>query len=357
MRFTLHPTTLKLSKMKNHKRDLVILFLAAYSVMVAQTGEIKSKEFFTDERTLEVKLSTDIKKLAADKKSMAGINGTFSCKFPDSSIIEETVLLKPRGIFRKEHCYLASLMVHFNVNKTSKLAPLKKLKMVGGCGKNWDDEQFLLKEYLIYKMYNLLTDFSFRVRLMKVNYEDTKGKVKPYSQYAFVIEDIDQLAKRNKYQKKELIKFGPNGTNRNQTLLMSVFQYMIGNTDWSIPYYHNIKLVVPKSDTNALPIPIAYDFDVSGLVNPPYATPPPDLGIERVTDRLFRGYAPPMEELQPVIDLFLQKEKNIFSLVNNCSLLNQRTKKDMNSFVEDFYTIIKDKSDVKNVFITNARRN
>lgn len=343
--------------MKNYTGSLVILFLASYTGLVAQNGEIKSKEFFSDERTLEVKLSTDIKKLAGDKKSMKGTDGIISIKFPDSSITEGAVQLKPRGIFRKEHCYLASLMLQFNLNKTSKLAPLKKLKMVGGCGKNWDDEQFLLKEYLVYKMYNLLTDFSFRVRLMKVNYEDTKGKVKPYSQYAFVIEDVDALAKRNKYQEKELIKYGPNGTNRNETLLMSVFQYMIGNTDWSIPYYHNIKLVVPKSDTNALPIPIAYDFDVSGLVNPPYAAPPPDLGIERVTDRLFRGYAPPMEELQVVIDLFLQKEKEIFSLVNNFSLLNQRTRKEMNSFLEDFFTIIKDKADVKNVFITNARRN
>lgn len=343
--------------MKNYAGSLFILFLIAYTGVVAQTGEIKSKEFFSDERTLEVKLSTDIKKLAGDKKSMKGTDGTFSIKFPDSSIVEGPVQIKPRGIFRKNNCYLASLMVQFNVDKASKLAPLKKLKMVGGCGKNWDDEQFLLKEYLVYKMYNLLTDFSFRVRLMKVNYEDTKEKIKPYSQYAFVIEDVDALAKRNKYQEKELIKYGPNGTNRNETLLMAVFQYMIGNTDWSITYYHNIKLVVPKSDTNALPIPIAYDFDVSGMVNPPYAAPPPDLGIERVTDRLFRGYAPAMEDLQGVIDLFLKREKEIFALVNNFSLLNQRSKKEMNSFLEEFFDIIKDKADVKRVFITNARRN
>ena len=342
--------------MKTYKWIILVFFLFASAFCTAQTGQKKMNDFFADERPVEVNLSTDIKKLAQDKKAVNLLNASFSCKFPDSTVIEDTVKLRQRGVFRKENCYLASLMIRFNTKASNKFAPVKKLKMVAGCGKNRTDQQNLFKEYLVYKIYNLLTDFSFRVRLMNVTYTDTKGKIKPYSQYAFVLEDIDDMAKRNKYREKEFMRYNTENTDRYQTTLVSIFQYMIGNTDWSIPYYHNIKLVVPKKDTNALPIVIAYDFDVSGLVNPSYAVPDPNLGIESVTERVYRGFPRSMEELRVVIDLFLQKENEIVSLINNFNLLDQRYKDDMIYYLKDFFKVLKDDAEIKNIFITNARR-
>jgi hypothetical protein len=342
--------------MKTYKQVIPVFFLFASVFCSAQTGQKKMSNFFADERPVEVNLSTDIKKLARDKKAVNSVDASFSCIFPDSSVIADSVKLSQRGNFRKEECYLASLMIRFNAKPANKFAPFKKLKMVAGCGKSRTEEQNLFKEYLVYKIYNLLTEFSFRVRLMNVTYTDTKGKIKPYSQYAFVLEDIDDLAKRNKCREKELIRYNTENTDRSQTTLVSVFQYMIGNTDWSVPYYHNIKLVVPKKDTNAFPIVIAYDFDVSGLVNPPYATPDPGLGIESVTERVYRGFPRSMEELRVVIDLFRQKENEILSLINNFNLLDQRYKNDMINYLGDFFSVIKDDAEVKNIFITNARR-
>ncbi|MEP7109486.1 MAG: hypothetical protein ABI760_15945 [Ferruginibacter sp.] len=342
--------------MKSLKWILPVFFLLFSSFIEAQKKEIKAKDFFTDERILDIKLTTDIKNLLTQKVSLKPVDAFITCKFPDSSIVEENIMLKQRGHFRKDHCYLSSLMLQFNNIATNQLAPLKSLKMVSGCWKNSIDEQFLFKEYLIYKIYNLLTDFSFRVRLMHVTYTDSKGKVKPYSQCAFVLEDIDGVAKRNKCLEKKLTRYSPTGTHSYQTTLLSVFQYMIGNADWSIPNYHNIKLLIPKKENYALPIPVAYDFDMSGLVNANYATPPPDLGIERVTQRVYRGFATTIEETQLVIDLMLQKEKEIFSIINGFDLLNQKNKKEMAYFLEEFFKTIKNNAEVKNIFITNARQ-
>ncbi len=342
--------------MKSFKWLIPIFFLLVSCFIEAQTKEIKGKDFFSDERQLEVILTTDIKNLLSEKRTLKAVDAIISCKFPDSSIIEENIKLKQRGHFRKDNCYLSSLMLQFNSNKANKLAPLKSLKLVGGCGKSSDDEQYLLKEYLVYKIYNLLTGYSFRVRLLQVAYTDTKGKIKPYSQYAFLLEDFDDVAKRNKSQEKKLIKFSPAGTNSYQTALLSIFQYMIGNTDWSITYYHNIRLMVPKIDTFSLPLPVAYDFDITGLVNPYYATTQEGLGIENVTQRLYRGFATTMEVTQAVVDLMLQKEKEIFSLIDGFSLLSQRNKKEMVNFLDGFFKTIKNKAEVKSIFITNARR-
>jgi hypothetical protein len=343
--------------MTSNKWVLNILFLFVTIFSEAQTKKIDINAFFDDKRPLKVTISTDIKDLVSAKKSLKSVNATLTINFPDSNSISDSIKIKHRGNFRKENCYLASLMLQFNNTKSSNFYPFKRLKLVGGCGKNKNDEQYLLKEYMVYQLYNLLTNYSFRVRLMEVNYIDIKNKVKPYSQYAFVLEDIDDVAKRNKCQEKKFVKATPNSTKSSETILVAMFQYMIGNTDWSIPFFHNIKLLVPKKDTNSIPIPVAYDFDVSGFVNPPYAEPPPDMGIEKVTQRLYRGFPKPIEDLQVVINLFLQKENEIYSLINDFELLNQTSKKEMHSYLEDFFKTIKNENEVKSVFITNARKN
>ena len=173
---------------------------------------------------------------------------------------------------------------------SSQLSSLKKLKLVCGCDRGIESEALILKEYLVYKIYNLLTDMSFRVRLLRINYQDTRNKLKPYSQYAFLIEDVDEMARRNKCYEVEKLSFRSDGTSQEQMTLVAIFQYMIGNTDWAIPNYHNIKLMRPVTDSFSMPYTIPYDFDFCGLVNANYATPPEELGISSVRERAYRGY-------------------------------------------------------------------
>ena len=343
--------------MKSKKWIIAIVFFFLAKVNIAQVKQIDDKEFFKDERIIEMKLSTDIKGLLAEKKDLNYVSAAVSWKLPDGSVVAGPVRIKPRGNFRKVHCRLASLMIDFKNPASPAFSKLGTLKMVGGCGFTASNEQYLLKEYLVYKMYNMITDLSFRVRLFHVNYFDTKAKIKSYTQYGFLIEDVDDLAKRSKFQEKENTRYSPVGMRRDEATLFFIFQYMIGNTDWSIPFYHNVKLVVDKKDTLSQPYPIAYDFDITGLVNPPYGSPPPELGIEHLTQRLYRGYERTMEEIELAVKPFLEKEEAMYALISNFDLLTPGSKREMLNFLKGFFTDIKNKRELKRIFVDNAQKN
>mgnify|MGYP006167593719 FL=1 len=343
--------------MERKKWIIAIVFLLLAEFTSAQSKPIDDKEFFKDDKIIEVKLATDIRGLLAEKKDLNYIGATTSFKFQDGTVASGPVQVTPRGNFRKNQCRMASLMINFKNPASPVFSKLGTLKLVGGCNATAGSEQYLLKEYLVYKMYNMLTDLSFRVRLIHVNYSDTRDKIKAYDQYAFLIEDVDDLAKRNKCQEKENNLYSPASMRRDEATLFFLFQYMIGNTDWSIPYYHNVKLLVDKKDTLSFPYPIAYDFDICGLVNPPYGTPPPELGIAHLTERLYRGYMRSTEEIEIAVKPFLEKEEAFYSLINNFDLLTPKSKKDMISFLKEFYADIKSTKERKRIFVDNAIKN
>ncbi|MEO7393401.1 MAG: hypothetical protein ABIU11_00585, partial [Chitinophagaceae bacterium] len=230
-----------------------------------------------------------------------------------------------------------------------------KLKLVIGCGSSSEDEQLILKEYLIYKIYNLLEQKSFRVRLLKTNYLDSRNKMKPFFQYAFLIEDDKNMAQRNKCIKKEVQQWQTESTHRSTMTMVAVFEYMISNGDWSVPGNHNTKLIFPDANKGTIPFVVPYDFDHSGFVNASYATPNELLGTESVTERVYRGFPRNMEELQATFDVYRKQKDAIISLVMNFAPLKERTRKEIVSYLNDFYKIINDKRQVQNIFIDNAR--
>ncbi len=340
--------------MKYKKWIAIAILLILACPGIAQTKKIEEKKFFRDELPVQMKLSTDIKSLLLEKTNLKYVNASISCMFPDSTVAEGQVRIKPRGHFRKDNCRLTPISINFKNEGSQVFSKLGALKMVVGCGPGDVDEQTLLKEYLVYKIYNLLTDMSFRVRLLHVDYHDTRGKVKPYTQYAFLLEDMDDLAKRNKCKKKENVRYPHHYIQREQATLVYLFQYMIGNTDWSVPYYHNIKMMVEKADTLSKPYPVPYDFDMTGLVNPRYGQPPPDMGLKYLTQRLYRGYKRSLEEIETAIKIFLDKKEAIYSLITEFEFLNNAGKKQMTAFLNGFFDDISDKKDLKYIFVDNA---
>jgi hypothetical protein len=123
---------------------------------VMSQDKIDSVKFFTDEGIVEMTLTTDIKKMQAEKGVDMFQPATVQCKFPDSTSIEEQIQVAPRGHFRREYCAIPPIMMSFRNSTSPRLSPLGKLKLVIGCGTNGNDEQLLLKEYLIYRIYNQL---------------------------------------------------------------------------------------------------------------------------------------------------------------------------------------------------------
>jgi hypothetical protein len=311
---------------------------------------VNRQQFFLDETVINVTLTTDIRKLRTDKKVPAWQPATIVMHFSDTAVISEEIRVQPRGEFRKNNCDIASLMFDFKNPGSPKLSNLKKLKLVGGCHSTASDEELLLKEYLIYKIYNLLTNMSFRTRLLYITYKDSRDKFKPYRQYAFLIEDIKDVCIRNNCVEANKKIGKPEATDREHTTLVCMFQYMIGNTDWSLPNFHNIKMIVPRTDTLAPCYLIPYDFDYTGLVNAGYALPQEQFGTTSIKDRVYRGPPRTADEVQQQVDIFKERKERTLYYINNFPLLGRGIKKDMVNYLEEFYGIISKKSVLRATF-------
>jgi hypothetical protein len=342
--------------MRKIKWHILSFLLVCTSAASAQLP-LNVVNFFTEDSLVTMNLATDLKKLVSEKKLNQYQPATVTCRFPDSSVITEEIRLSARGEFRRTNCFVPSIKFDFSNPTSPRLANLHKLKLVCGCDTRANDERLLLKEFLIYKIYNLVTDMSFRVRMLRINYQDTREKIKPFTQYGFLIEDVDQMAKRNKCYEVEGKAFHTEWTNREQMTLVAIFQYMIGNSDWSIANYHNIKLMRPVTDSASLPYTIPYDFDFCGLVNAAYAAPPEDFPISSVKERYYRGFPRTTEELQAALDIFLQKKDAIINLILGFEPLELRYRNEMISYLGEFYKTISNKAAVNRIFIANARKN
>ena len=348
--------------MKKIQWIILLVFLLNNLTINGQTAAVAAPSinlnriaFFAEDKAVQISLSTDFKKLLAERKKGAYQPAVATLHLSEADVITGNMNLYVRGEFRRKECFMPGLMLNFK-DTASKLSFLKKMKLVCGCTSNSYGEQLLLMEYLIYKMYNLVTDMSFRVRLAKMNYEDTRNRIKPYTQYAFLMEDVDDMAKRNYCKEVQNIRFNTEQTNRQQMTIVALFQYMIGNTDWAVPNYHNIKLMRSSKDSITSPYVVPYDFDFAGLVNARYAAPVPELGIESVTERSYRGFPRNMIELQLAFDVFRRQKESMLSLVKTFDLVNKRERDVMYRYIEDFYKIIEDKRVVQNIFIDGARR-
>lgn len=329
--------------------------LVAASFTAKSQSPVDSVQFFLDEQPLTVTLSTDLGNLLSGKIKDEFQNATFTCKLPDSSVVSEVIRLNVRGHSRRELCKLPPVRLLFRNASSPRLSSLKTLKLVNVCRFSSADKQLLFKEYLIYKMYNLLTEKSFRVRLLNITFEDSKGSKKPFTQYGFLVENVDVLAKRNKCKEMNKVKIDQETSDRQNMTLVSLFEYMIGNTDWSVWNNHNIKLLYPKKDSVARPFALPYDFDNSGFVNADYAVPDAIMGVETVTQRVYRGFPRTPEELDAAIQIFNSKKDKIYELINNFEPLAANVKKSSISYLDDFYKTINNPKDVKYVFISKAR--
>ena len=350
---------------------IALLFLCLFSnAQDAQVQDTTSKKkksksdssakkikLFKDDVPLQMTLTTDIRQLTGEKSKAAFQKAIVSLKLPDSTDVKEEIELRARGNFRKDYCYIPSLMLNFKTVDMNKTASLEKMKMVCTCRMGKEFEQLVLKEYISYKIFNTLTDKSFRVRLVNINFIDSEGKKKPISQYGFLIEDVDDMAKRNGCRELELKKLQAEASDREYMTLVNLFQFMIGNTDWSVPGDHNIKLIQHRDSANARPFAVPYDFDFAGLVDAPYAIPDEQLGTTTVTQRVYRGFPRTMEELQASIVNFNNKKPDIYKLITDEALLDKKQKDGMIKYLDEFYKIISEPRSIKREFIDNARVN
>jgi hypothetical protein len=264
---------------------------------------------------------------------------TLSYRDEDSSEISIPVNVKTRGHFRrlKSNCFYPPLLIQFPSGDSipSHLFPKKaKLKLVMPC----KSDDYVIREWLVYKIYNLVTDASFKARLVKVTLENDKNKKASSPFFGILLEEEQAMAKRNNTIPVNH-KLSPEQTEHDAFLKMSTFEYLIGNTDWSVQYMQNVKLIA--RDSLAVPITVPYDFDHAGIVDAPYALPAEELRMRSIRERRYRGFCiHNMQFFDSTLACFNRLKEDIYKLYSNCTLLDAGYVKSTLRYFDDFYKTI-----------------
>ncbi|MEM1323310.1 MAG: hypothetical protein AAGG75_23795 [Bacteroidota bacterium] len=308
---------------------------------------------FQSQEIVPITLKTNLSKLIKEKErgDYQGASITITNKLGET--ITKDIKVRPRGKSRRKLCSFPPIKIKFSksdLEEDGLVRSFNTLKLVTHCYDSRPSEQNLLKEFLAYKIYNQLTDNSFRVQLVEIKYEDTEGKLRPMTKYGFIIENNDELAERLGSKNIKRYNLPIEEMNELEYHTLHMFQYMIGNTDWKIDMIHNVKIM--QLDENATPVVVPYDFDFSGLVNAHYARPHPDYTeIFRVRDRYYTAKQCPSEAvINQTIELFEAKKEAILELCSNFELLNKGERKDITRFIKRFYDTIEKPSRVKGAF-------
>ena len=304
---------------------------------------------FQDTAVIDITINAPFPSLLKRRPNEEYLTGTLSYADADGNDVILDIGIRTRGNFRRQKriCPFPPLRVNLEKSQTKGTLFHKqnKLKLVAHCRDNSDRyEQGVIREYLAYRILNTLTDISYRARLVRVTYIDTENKHKDRVQYAFFIEHKNRLSKRIGLPKIVTPKIKTAQLEGAYSDLTSLFQYFVGNTDFSPiagakgeDCCHNSSLL--GNEGQAI-YAIPYDFDMSGLVDAPYAEPNPRFKITRVTQRLYRGRCAHIGNLDNSVQLFQENRDEFFALITNQAELAPKTKKSMTRFVENFYKVI-----------------
>ena len=328
----------------------IVLWL--FCVSCSQEQQKKSAfDQLHGKEVIHITISTDIDKLL-DSKEEERQQAVVHWPLSSEARTIDTIDVKTRGKTRKAICDFPPLKLYLpkTLRQAKDLANYRSLKLVTHCQ---GDEELVLKEFLSYRLLNELTPNSYRVQLAKVKYVDSKGKHETEERFAFLLENNKEMADRigGSLLPKQGKKL--NSLNSEQYQLLTLFQFMIGNTDWNLSKQHNIKLVKPAAGQAAIPVP--YDFDYAGLVDAPYAIPHPQLPIADVKERFFQWRGKQSNDFASTIQLFLAKKQNLIDLCYEFEWLNEKAKDDMVGYLQSFYEIVEVESHLKDQVLANLK--
>ena len=323
----------------------LLLYFFFLSIASGQTSDL-----FESEEILELTLLYDLKSVHKDRGDDPQYHEAKMHYKTNQDTFNIPLKIKTRGHFRKmmTNCKYPPLYLNFAKSSTPQNSIFRgqdKLKLVTPCR----GDQFVIHEYLVYKLYNLVTSKSFKARLVKVIYHDNVKNKSTDPYFGILLEDKNQMAKRNKSYTVEIKKLMPQKTNKEDFLNMAVFQYMIGNTDWSVQYQQNIVLIT--DDSTQAPSTVPYDFDHAGIVRAPYANPAPELEMQSTQQRRYRGYCiVELDQYIKVFNTFNQIKDEFYAIYIDNPLLNKNYINQTIKFLDEFYETINDPKKIKKDF-------
>lgn len=346
------------------KKNIQLLFLSLVSISFyisySQNNLSDPAPLFQNQEPLSIKLKMSIKDVKKNTDDSTYLESTLYYKNNTDAYDSLNIELRARGNNRRENCYYAPLRLKFSKSE-SKETPFignKKLKLVLPCLIESNNDDYVIKEYMAYKLYEIVTPVHFKTRLLNIEFIEEKGKRTTTKDLkGFLIEDIDNVAKRlNGNEIKRRIM--PLQQDDLASVRNSYFQYMIANTDFSTMYNHNGKLMFV--DKKIIPLP--YDFDMSGLVDASYSVVSNvqnmNLDITEVTERAYKGYIRDEKIFYQVRDEFINNKSKMFEAIDDL----ENYFKDKNQFIrarrfiESFFEILVNDKSFKKYILDKARK-
>ena len=299
---------------------------------------------FKKQEPLEITITTGLSKLVDDRDSTDRVLHPADLVYKDSTgaAVKVPITLRTRGHFRRQfrNCDFPPLRVE--ITKVAANNTLfqgnRTLKLVSSCRPTKPEyEAYVLQEAALYRMYMVITPWSYRVRLARITYLDSSGKDKPVQSWAFLVEDDGELAERRNVKKFETTGALFDDLEPEKWGYTQLFEYMIGNTDLSVSALHNITLL---KDTLGVVHAVPFDFDWSGAVNARYAFPNKILPIRTVVERMWRGDCRTADQLAPTFAHFQSRRAALDSAVSTIDAMTPAVKERMRKYFADFWTLI-----------------
>jgi hypothetical protein len=284
---------------------------------VKQAGDAAPPAVFARTTPLAITLTTNIGQLRSDRADKAPWrSATITMADDAGKPVTLTARAKTHGVWRLKHCNIPPLRLDIvgDAGKTTELQGMGEPKIVNFCRDQDGYDQLLLSELQAYRIYPLLTPMSHHVRLLRTTYVDSASGKMHATRYSILIEDPNKMAARLGGRLLKEKGASPTDLEPGPTAIALLFEYMIGNTDFSFRGLHNTELVGREDGTF---LPIVYDFDFSGVVDAPYATVDAQFGVKSVRDRVFRGFCAHRDAFPAAALLFQQKKEAIYALYHD----------------------------------------
>jgi hypothetical protein len=323
-----------------------VLLIGPAALAQEQQGDAKAPKpynpapLFAEARPLEITLTAPFRQLRRDRTGEPEYRTATITYTADSGQVTIPTRVRTRGIWRRKNCDIPPLLLNVakdSVKKTA-FARLDKVRLTLHCRNSDDFEQHVLQEFQIYRVQRVLSPLSFDVRLARMTYVDAEKKDTVARRWAFLQEEDEEFAARTGAKLITTQGASPADLDPYESAFLGVFQYFIGNSDFSIRALHNVVLLYKEPNY----IPVARDFDWSGAVNARYAKPNPILPIRTVSERIMRGYCAPATEYEKVFALFREKKDAIYALYADSisAVMKPDVVKNTLKYFDQFYEVI-----------------
>ena len=320
---------------------------------------------FADDAVLKAVITAPLSQAYAQRHQEVRLYlpGQWTYIEPDGTTSRLDVSIRTRGHFRREYCHLPPLQLNFRKSQVrgTYFAGQNKLKLIAPCKPRAKYEQYVILEYLAYKTFAILTDHSFRSRLLRLTYIDSDQKLEPWTHTVFVVESDADLAKRVGLDRIRVPSIRYAELDYEQTALVHLYQLLIANNDYSVlrgsrdeDCCHNIT-VLGEQSPGTLRVPVPFDLDMSGMVNADYALPPESVPIRDVRERYFNGLCLPREHYDNAIALLQSKRDEITALYRESEQLDGRYRQKSLDYIDEFFEILADSDRIEREIFGRCR--